>query len=924
MAAPTTPIEAAAIEHQVLDVVRDLLEERRRLVAPGTVSLHSHLQRDLGLGRLDLIELTARCEAFFEIALPSDIAMEGETPAAWVDAIRAGEPAAEAPRTYHISPPRADALGEPSGARSLIDAMVHHAEADPGRVHIHLLEGDSGQGITYGRLYDEASAVAAGLADQGLERNETVAIMLPSTADFFYAFFGVILAGGIPVPVYPPTRPDRIEEYVRRQIVVLRRAAVRFLITFPEVRPVVQILRVNLPTLVEVTNVNDLRHTRARLGAGSVRLADHAVLQFTSGSTGDPKAVALSHEAVLANIRGIGRAVEVRPGDALVTWLPLYSDLGLIGCWLFAMYWSAPITVLSPLDFLQRPERWLRAIHETRGTLSAGPNFAYELCTRRIPASALEGIDLSSWRVAVNAGEPVLVETVDRFTRRFSDFGFRSEAMLPCFGLSESTVALTVPPPGRLPVRDRIDRGEFERNGRAVPASTEDPSPLTFFSTGEPIEGQRIRLVDDEDRDVGERILGRLLFRGRSTMTGYFRNPQATRTVVREDGWLDSGDYGYLAGGEFFFTGRSREAIVKAGRSVHPFDVETAVGAVAGVLSNSAVAFGAPDSTTGAERLIVTAETRATSQEDFRRIEAEIVRVVDEYLGMPPDRVQLVEPGCLPRTQNGKLRRNEIRALYESGRLRTVSRPPWRQLVRLRWENLGSLFGLSLKRTRLAAGRNLTGSAVASIARVVGAWTRLSGNKCCIRPACRWILGLFAQRYSVQGQDWPANGLPTLYVANRSGTWDPLIVAAAFPDGVRFADVAAINGLPPAVAWLMRPLVLGHEERQTVPMAGELRHRIHTAFEHGLSVVAFPENQAGEPVSRTRFRLDPFQAALETGTPIHPTAVRRRTLPQTQVEHVRVRRVTLVVVREAVETGGGATVRELRDRVREAIGEYHA
>ncbi len=921
---PHPQLDPAAVEKQLLDIIAKLLRESGKERAAEKVSLHSSLERDLGLASLELVELMVRCESRFEVELPDHIAEEAETPAGWAQAILEGGQEAEAKVTYRISPPRLDGLTEPTGASSLVDVLVRHAEADPGRVHIHLLEQNSGQGITYGRLYEEASAVAAGLADMGLRRNETVGIMLPTSPDFFPAFFGVMLAGGVPVPIYPPTRPDRIEDYVRRQIVALRGTGIRFLIAFGAVAAVVQILRVNLPSLVDVTTVKDLKQAKGRLGMGSVRPSENAVLQFTSGSTGPPKAVALSHSNVLANIRAIGAAAEVRPGDALVSWLPLYSDLGLIGNWLFALYYAAPITIFSPLDFLRRPERWLWAIRDSRGSLASAPNFAYELCARRIPAWTLEGIDLSSWRVAVNAGEPVLPETVDRFLERFAPYGFRPEAMLPCFGLAESTVALTMPPVGRLPLRDRIEREEFEKTGRAVPASADDETALTFFSSGTPVEGQQVRLVDENGHEVPERATGRLQFRGETTMSGYYRDTEATAAAVRGGGWVDSGDFGYMAGGEFFFTGRGRDTIVKADRKLCPLDVEVAVGNLTGIIPGSAVAFGAPEEDSGADRLVVAAETLANTFEDFRRIETEVIRVVDAYLGMPPDDVRLVAPGSLPRTQNGKVRRNDIRSLFLRGKLRSGRRPPWMQMVLLRWENFGPLIRLGFRRVRVVVGRAATNTVSSLVARTAGVWMRLTGAAGIARSASRRILQLHAQRFSLQGGENLAGGRPVLLVANRSGLFDPLVMVATLPGKVWFADRAALNGLPAHLKFLLEPLILGDRDGQTTPAAGLVRGRVRSAFESPCTVVNFPESPVGEPVSRNRYRLDPFQAAVEMGVEIRPAAIRERTTQQQPVERARVRRVTMVIIREPVLSPERADFVDLRRRVREAIGEYHA
>ena len=919
MAATLEPLERAEIESQVLELVRDLLRRRGQPRLAEAVRPDVPFE-ELGIGSLDLVELMARLEERLEMRLPDEVAA---TPAAWVDAIL--EEAELKPRKlYRVTPPREDALPEPVTARTLIDVLVQHAEADPGRVQIHLLGEDSGEGITYGRLYEEASAIAGGLADLGLRRNETVAIMLPSGADFFFAFFGVLLAGGIPVPAYPPTRLERIEDYVRRQIVVLRSAAVRFLISFERIRPVTEILRVSVPTLIDVTTVAELRRSRVRLGAGSVKPSATAVLQYTSGSTGFPKGVVLSHENVLANLRGIGAAIEIRPGDAVVTWLPLYSDLGLIGCWLLSLYYAIPITVVSPLDFLKQPERWLWAIHESRGTLSAAPNFAYDLCTRRIPAYQLEGIDLSSWRIAVNAGEPVLALTMERFAERFRPFGFRAESLLPCYGLAESTVALTMPPIGRLPVRDWIRREPFERQGRAERARPGDPTALCFYSCGRPIEGQQIRVVDETDRDCPERVVGRLLFRGRTTMQGYYRNPEATAAAVRADGWVDSGDFGYLADGEFYFTGRIRDPIVKAGRSMSPLDVEAAVGSMPGIEPGAAVAFSAADPLTGSERLVVAAETRATTQEEFRRLEAEIVREVDYLLGMPPDEVLLVEPDVLPRTSNGKIRRNDLRALYERGKLRPRGRPPWLQLVRLRWENFGPLVGLGLRRTRAAVALRLTRWASVLAALAGGAWARLTGDPVAIRRASRWILRLNGQRWRLRGLEHLDDGSAALLVANRSGVLDPLVVAAGIAGRICFAERAALNGLERAHAWMLAPLVLGYRENCLTPAAGALRERISKALAENRLVVVFPDSPIGAPVARCRYRIDAFQAAAECGARLHPTAMRERALHWHASDRGRARKVTMIIIRRPLEAGPTRDRFLLRDQIREAIGEYHA
>jgi hypothetical protein len=467
-------------------------------------------------------------------------------------------------------------------------------------------------------------------------------------------------------------------------------------------------------------------------------------------------------------------------------------------------------------------------------------------------------------------------------------------------------------------------RTEFETNGRAVPAPADSNESLCFFSVGPPIPGQEIRIVDERGDDVPDRTIGRLLLRGETTMSGYYRDAEATAAVTREGGWIDSGDFGYLSGGEFFFTGRSRDTIQKAGRSMSPFDVEAAVGSLDGVIPGSAVAFGAPDKESGSEHVVVAAETRANSQEDFRRLEAEIVRVVDGYLGMAPDRIQLVEAGSLPRTQNGKVRRNEIRSLYTRGKLRAGGRPPWLQIVRLRRENLGALVVLGLRRTNAAVVRHATRSAASVVARLAGGWTRVTRSRGVVRLACRWILKAYGQRYSLQGALQIGDGQSAVLIANRSGMLDPLVMLTTLPGSVWFADRSALSGLPRSLAYLLEPLVLGDRQRGTVPAAGSLENRIRRALKRPSTIVAFPEGPVGASVFRSSYRLDPFRAAVEMGAPLHPAAVRERAQQKQPVERARVRRVTMVIIREPAAVNGDADFFALRDRLRESIGEYHA
>jgi fatty-acyl-CoA synthase len=864
-------IESESVEGQTLEVVSELLLELGSVRAAESLSMDSLLDRDLGLGSMERVELLVRLEARFKTRLPEEIAQEAETPADWAHAIFDGGTPSSGRKRYRILQPSREAPPLPESATSWPEVLRRHAQIEPDRVQVHLLEEDSGRDISYGQLLETASRVAAGLSEVGLRRNETAAIMLPTCADFLYAFFGVMLAGGIAVPIYPPARPDKIEEYVRRQVLILKNAEVRFLISFDRVRAISQILRLNIPSLIEVTSVEMLSHTGSKLPARGIEPADTAFIQYTSGSTGDPKGVVLTHGNVLANVRGIGQSVQFRPDDYVVSWLPLYHDMGLIGSWLFSVYHGAPITLLSPLAFLSRPERWLWAMHDSRGSLCPAPNFSYELCARKIPDQALEGLDLSSWRVAINAGEAVLPETLARFAARFARCGFRAQSFVPCYGLAESSVALTFTPMNRMPVADTIRRDIFEAEGRAVPAGPNDRNVLRFVANGRPMPGHEVILLDDEGREVGERVQGRLLFRGLSRTPGYYRNPKATSASITSDGWMDSGDLAYWADGELYVTGRLKDCIIKSGRNIIPQEIEAAAAETPGVRKGCVAAFGALDPASGTERIIVVAETRAVSSEELRQIEEGIVKRVDAVLGIPPDKVVLAGPQSIPKTSSGKIRRNATRTLYLNGQLASRSRHPWLQLSRLWFENLGSRFGLWRRNALAWLYRAYRSAFLSLVAYCGGISVRLArgeaGAARVARATAQLILWLSGRR--IVGGRWPWNA-SAVYFANRAGHLDPLVAVACAPGAIFFADSSVLRELPPPAAFLLEPFVVPAISDVAQPQGGRLRQRLERRLAHGVALLVFPDGPAGVPPQRCKFRLDPIHAAVATATPVYP------------------------------------------------------
>ena len=709
MATPIRQIGRSTIEARVFEIARQLLEELGSSHAIPAIRGSAHLDRDLGLGSLERVELLARLDRAFQTSLPETVLAASETLDHIVREL-AQAPGGAPAQTLRPELARA-AVGGPAPSGAGPAAAPHHAktwqevfryraEADGGRTHLIIEEGDKKETISFAELYGGARKVAVQLLERGLQPGDAVALMLPTSSDFFFTFAGVLLAGGVPVPIYPPFRADRIAEYAERQSNILRNCEARLLLTFREAEMVARLLHPRVPSLRGVLKARSLLTAGPpRTGVGPpVPLPadaagdDLALLQYTSGSTGDPKGVMLTHANLLANVRAIGQAVGVRPDDVGVSWLPLYHDMGLIGAWLAPLYFGLPVVVLSPLAFLSRPERWLWALHRHRGTLTAAPNFAYELAVRKIADSEIEGLDLSSVRAALNGAEPVLPETLERFAQRYARYGFRREAFAPVYGLAEASLALTFPPPGRGPRVDRVERETFARDGRAVPVpsgsscSGDDTSVSSFVSVGVALPDHEIRIVDADGRDVGDRIEGALWFRGPSATSGYFCNERATAQLLPEGpeaGWIDSGDRAYRADGEIFITGRVKDIILKAGRNLYPHEIEEITGQVPGVRKGCVVAFGAQHATSGTERLVVVAETREPSSSERQRIARAITEVVATAIGLPPDVVELVRPHSIPKTSSGKLRREETRRLYLAGSLGAAAAPPWVQVLRL-------------------------------------------------------------------------------------------------------------------------------------------------------------------------------------------------------------------------------------------------
>ena len=914
---------AESVGAQALATVRQLLLELggtrglEELAARGT---KSHLERDLGLGSLERVELMLRLNDACGVQLPERAMVEANTVEDVIEAVRR-EMAAERNGRGPGTPQFAPEPNAPVGARVLagetpapipeFEQRVRRAESlteviqlrglgEPGRAHIHLYDDQQQiHTITYGELYERATGVAGALRRRGLQPGQTVAIMLPTCAEFYYTFAGILLGGGIPVPIYPPFRADRIAEYATRQANILSNAECRFLVTFRQAEGLANLLKPRVSSLREVLNAEklsegmppsaDVPRTEWRAVENLAHHAsgeDIAFLQYTSGSTGAPKGVTLTHANLLANIWSMIDAVEAGPGDLMLTWLPLYHDMGLIGAWMAPLCCGIPVVVMSPLAFLSRPARWLQAIHRHRATLSPAPNFAYELCVRKITDEELEGVDLSSWRAALNGAEPVRADTLEKFASRFAGHGFRREALMPVYGLAEGTLAISIPKCGRGVRVDRIERDTFESQGRAVPAApTANVQPtLEFVGAGKPVRDVEVRIMANEDRDAGEREEGQLWFRSPGGMRGYYRNPEATQQVMRGEGWIDSGDLAYIAGGEVFITGRVKDVIIKGGRKLYPHEIEDVSGRVAGVRTGCVVAFGAPDARSGTERLVVAAEIRRGENAASTRIVADITRAVNEAMGVPPDLVELLRPQSIPKTSSGKLRRSETRRLYLEGKLGKKVAPAWAQVAKLSVRSAIPRAWASVKRAVRRGAEIVYGAYALSMIGIgiSACWVSVILTRDRRRAAARVKT---ASRFALKSAGIPVSevGRELLSQMDGTGGWifapnhssyiDILVTLGHLPSNAHFVSKGEALSMPLLGTILRRA---GHFAFNRSDPEARIRQadELSAALDRGDSVVIYPEGTF-TPITGIRpFQLGAFKAAVDTQRPICPVAIR--------------------------------------------------
>jgi 1-acyl-sn-glycerol-3-phosphate acyltransferase len=919
------PNREKATAQRLLAVLVELAREIHPSFGERDFGLDDSLEADFALDSLARVEMLARIERTLGVKLAESAAFEAATPRDLLRLLEGGQAAAAAALPPTPPPTRGVVRPPPDSLTSFVAVFAWHLEhhAD---VPLLTLLPEEGQAptapLTYGDLWRDAQATAAGLRERGIREDDTVAIMLPTGREFFSAFYGCWLAGAIPVPLYPPARPSQLEEHLRRVAGILANAQARVLVTLDRARPFAHFLRARAPTLRAVATVAEIAMPGETPAPAAPPATATALLQYTSGSTGDPKGVVLSHANLLASLRAMWRASSVTPTDVFVSWLPLYHDMGLIGACLGSLYVGFPLMLMSPLAFLARPVRWLQAIDRCRATISAGPNFAYELATNKIDDADLAGLDLSCWRLAFNGAEPVSAATLERFSERFQRCGFHNSALMPVYGLAEATLGVSFPPPGRGPLVDRVDRQALTRHGRAEPARPDDPHLLRIVSCGGPIPGYDVRIVDALGAEAAERVQGRVEFRGPAAATGYFNNVPATRKLFHGT-WIVTGDLGYLAGGELYLTGREKDLIIRRGFNLHPAELEEAVAALPGARKGGVVVIPASDPSGGTERLVIVAETHARDRDERERLRTEIGRLASELLGTPADDVVLAAPRTIPKTSSGKLRRAACRDLYERGVLGRKPRTVQWQLARLeaqaetaRLRQLASRAG-ALGWSAWAWLVTLSCGALACLAVLVLS-TPLQ------RRQAAWRMARAGSK--LLGVDITLRGIESLpagqcvIVANHSSYADSILLAAALP--ARFVFTAKEElARAPVIGLPLRRIGTIFVSRGADARSIEDVRALKARLERGDSLIFFPEGTFQRAHGLLPFRLGAFALAAAAHIPVVPVAIRgtRALFP---AERWQAQRHDLeVIAGSPIEPAGDAwsEVLALRDRARAAL-----
>ncbi len=554
--------------------------------------------------------------------------------------------------------------------RSILEALNYWNETSPQKIYCHTenLVGNV-ESLTFSELHLEAERIAALLKNHNIQKGDCVILALANNKTFLFSFLGILMSGGIPVPVVTHEGFfHNLKQAYTMMLHVLEDTKAKLILTDnPHKKLWDTVLKKNVGS-GHILLVEDRPQNHFEKEKTAIFPEDIALIQYTAGSTSLPKGVMITHRQLMYQIKAIAYGLGTSSKDCAVCWLPLFHDMGLIGGFLHTLYVGMRFVLLTCESFLFDPKKWLWAISKHGATLSAAPNSAYNMCVARINTQDIEGLDLSCWKVAFSGAEPLSVETFKKFTEKFKPYGFNPNTILPGYGMAENCLAISFCKRGEGLNWDCVQRAELEHHHRAIPIKNEKERSVCFVSVGKPILYHEIAIMGDEEQILPERHIGEILVKGPCVMAGYFHNYEETVKTIHNN-WLYTGDLGYIAGGNLYITGRKKDLIIVGGRNYYPQDLEQAAEEVVGVRKGCVIAVGLYDEALGTEKSVVLAEIKPEKYKETEAITQKISHTVFNAVGIVPDKVLLYRAGTLYRTTSGKLQRSKYKQMLEEGEL---------------------------------------------------------------------------------------------------------------------------------------------------------------------------------------------------------------------------------------------------------------
>ncbi len=549
---------------------------------------------------------------------------------------------------------------------TVVDRLLARFAQSPDAASIYLQHaGRPDVCITYGDLLAGAGRYAEAFKVHGLGQRDVVILILQHGDDLIYAFWGAILQGVIPsiMPFLTEKLPP--EQYRADLAALIEVTKPAGIVTYPEFESEVRAaLREggSVRAVISTTSAVSTPASGATIPVGSPTVSDIVLLQHSSGTTGLQKGVALSHQAVLNQLDAYSEALSLGTGDVIVSWLPLYHDMGLIAGFIMPILFGVPLVLSSPFDWVRAPYRLLQAVSKYKGTLTWLPNFAFNFCTQKIRDRSLEGVDLSSWRGVINCSEPVRWESHHAFFERFRSVGLKELALQTSYAMAENVFGVTQSRLDRPPVFEDLDNDAFVSRREVIPARA-GRATFRMMSSGRPIFNTEVRVLDERGEAIGEHQVGEIALRSNCMLSGYYHRPDADAKALR-DGWFLTGDLGYLANGELYVWGRKKDVIIVGGKNVYPQDLEALAYEVPGVHPGRAVAFGVFDDQAGTEDVVIVAEIDSPSAADRDSVADLIREHVTKHSAIALRHVEVVGPKWIQKTSSGKTARAANREKY--------------------------------------------------------------------------------------------------------------------------------------------------------------------------------------------------------------------------------------------------------------------